>query len=153
VTPQSFAKLTSHIIGTGEGLRQRRREKPSSVGSPRFGTASRSCTRPVTRPSPPSRWPARSGGRYLGSRATFLSGRYRFAVRSEHGCLGEGALLPGRGAPVCTLIDLPTGAPNGSTSAEEDSGYTDYVTSVAGSCTPDPRDQTYPVACLYEREI
>jgi len=151
VTPQSFAKLTSHIIGTGEGLRQRRREAVKRwLASVRHRFP---CTRPVTRPSPPSRWPARSGGRYLGSRATFLSGRYRFAVRSEHGCLGEGALLPGRGAPVCTLIDLPTGAPNGSTSAEEDSGYTDYVTSVAGSCTPDPRDQTYPVACLYEREI
>jgi len=73
-------------------------------------------------------------------------GSYSFANAAKHGCLGDNAVLPGALGPPCSLIDLPTGAPSGFTSAEENSGYAEYVTDVAGSCVPDPRDEKYQVS-------
>lgn len=71
-------------------------------------------------------------------------GTYPYAKARAHGCLGAGAPSPGVGSPVCTLIGFPR-AVNGFTSAEENDGFADYLTSNAGTCTPDPRLQPYQV--------
>jgi hypothetical protein len=71
-------------------------------------------------------------------------GQYTYAKARDHNCLG-GTPIPGIDGSACTLIELPTGAPSGFTSAEENSGFALYVEDVAGSCSPDPRGRRYPV--------
>src|SRR5262249_14908225 len=77
-------------------------------------------------------------------RCDLAAGTYAYEKARAHGCLSEGALTPGVGAPACSLLDFP-GLSSGFSSKQEDDGYADYVTSNAGSCIPDPRLEPYRV--------
>jgi len=144
VTDASFRKVTGSIhAGDPDRLRKRR------------GTAMHRFVRDAER-----RWPItylpgyeRASEMVLArrvwkpaprGRCDLPAGNYPYEKARAHGCVSGADLLPGRGSPVCSLIDLPLG-PNGFTSAEENDGFAQYLEDNGGTCVPDPRSEPYQV--------